>query len=212
MLNIAGPEYDFGSVLFAVLEECEHRRRSFDYDEAEFQLLRVAKEKLAQVKKAYDEFGGSPAYWKTLETEVLDTAMPQYITAAREMNALENAKFGVWRGGDPVARFVFALIGLFIGSIIIALPFVPIFETMFAFALAAAGALYPEIKRYTHEKRHFRVLNRLVVDAAQYQQNEKLHYMTSSDIRQSFAIDSGDESGNESAVGGRQSAGEKTEE
>src|SRR5690349_15094882 len=192
MLNIAGPEYDFGSVLFAVLEECEHRRRSFDYDEAEFQLERVAKEKLAQIKKAYDEFGGSPAYWKTLNTEVLDTAMPQYVTAAREMNALERAKFGVWRGGDPAARFVFALVGLFIGSIIIALPFVPIFETMFAFALAAAGALYPEIKRYTHEKRHFRVLNRLVVEATQYQQNAKLHYMTSSDIRQSFAIETGE--------------------
>ena len=28
MLNLAGREYDFGPVLFAVLQECEHRRRS----------------------------------------------------------------------------------------------------------------------------------------------------------------------------------------
>src|SRR5215212_9998446 len=116
MLNIAGPEYDFGSVVFVVLEECEHRRRGFDYDEAEFQLLRLAREKLAKIKKAYDEFGGSPSYWKTLETEVLETAMPQYIDAAREMTALERAKFGIWRGGDPAARFVFALGGLLVGS------------------------------------------------------------------------------------------------
>lgn len=188
MLNIAGPEYDFGSVVFVVLEECEHRRRSFDYDEAEFQLMKVAKEKLAKIRKAYDEFGGSPAYWKVLETEVLETAMPQYIQAAREMTALERAKFSVWRGGDPASRFAFALGGLLLGAILMALPFMPILERMFAFALAGVGAIYPDIKRYTHERRHFRVLNRLVNDATQYQQNAKLHYMTASDIRESFAV------------------------
>lgn len=189
MLNIAGPEYDFGSVVFVVLEECEHRRRGFDSDEAEFQLMKVAKEKLAKIRNAYDEFGGSPAYWKVLEKEVLETAMPQYIEAAREMTALERTKFGVWRGGDPGARFAFAIGGLLLGAIVIALPFVPIIERMFAFAFAGFGALYPDIKRYTHERRHFRVLNRLVNDAAQYQQNAKLHYMTTSEIRESFSTD-----------------------
>ncbi|MFL6248222.1 MAG: hypothetical protein ACJ74H_19515 [Thermoanaerobaculia bacterium] len=189
MLNIAGPEYDFGSVVFVVLEECEHRRRGFDDDEAEEALLRIARGKLAKIKQAYDEFGGSAGYWKVLETEVLETAMPQYIAAAREMTALERSNFGVWRGGDPVARFTFALAGLFLGSILIALPFIKIVEAMFAFALAFLGFIYPELKRYTHERRHFRLLNRLVVDATQYQQNAKLHYMTSSEIRESFTIE-----------------------
>jgi hypothetical protein len=192
-LNIAGPEYDFGSVVFVVLEECEHRRRGFDDDDAEEQLLRVARGKLAKIKQAYDEFGGSPAYWKVLETEVLETAMPQYIQAAREMTSLEQANFGVWRGGDPLARFAFALGGLFLGSIIIALPFIKIVEAMFAFALAGLGFIYPELKRFTHERRHFRLLNRLVADATQYQNNAKLHYMTTSEIRESFAIESGTE-------------------
>jgi hypothetical protein len=190
-LNIAGPEYDFGSVVFVVLEECEHRRRGFDDDEAEEQLLRVARAKLAKIKQAYDEFGGSPAYWKVLETEVLETAMPQYIQGAREMTALEHANFGVWRGGDPLARFAFALGGLFIGSLLIALPFIKIVEAMFAFALAGLGFIYPEIKRFTHERRHYRLLNRLVADATQYQNNAKLHYMTTSEIRESFTIESG---------------------
>lgn len=189
MLNIAGPEYDFGSVVFVVLEECEHRRRGFDYDEAEFQLMRVAREKLKKIKQAFDEFGGSPAYWKVLETEVLETAMPQYIDAAREMTALERSNFGIWRGGDPASRFAFAIGGLLLGSIIIALPFVPAIETMFAFALAGAGAIYPELKRYTHERRHFRELNRLVTEATRYQDNAKLHYVTTSDIRESFTIE-----------------------
>ena len=193
-LNIAGPEYDFGSVVFVVLEECEHRRRGFDDDDAEEQLLRVARGKLAKIKKAYDEFGGSPAYWNVLETEVLETAMPQYIQAAREMTALERANFGIWRGGDPLARFAFALGGLFIGSFLIALPFIKIVEAMFAFALAGLGFVYPELKRFTHERRHFRLLNRLVADATAYQNNAKLHYMTTSEIRESFAIEGGTES------------------
>lgn len=192
-LNIAGPEYDFGSVVFVVLEECEHRRRGFDDDEAEEQLLRVARAKLAKIKKAYDEFGGSPSYWSVLETEVLETAMPQYIQAAREMTALERANFGIWRGGDPLARFAFALGGLFIGSFLIALPFIKIVEAMFAFALAGLGFVYPELKRFTHERRHFRLLNRLVADATAYQNNAKLHYMTTSEIRESFAIEGGTE-------------------
>ena len=188
VLNIAGPEYDFGSVVFVVLGECEHRRRGFENDELEFQLMQTAKAKLKKIKAAYDEFGGSPSYWKALETEVLETAMPQYVDAAREMNALERSGFGVWRGGDPVARFTFALAGLIIGSILIALPFVKIVETMFAFALAGAGALYPEIKRYTHQRRHYQTLNRIITEAGAYQRNAKLHYMTTTDIRESFQI------------------------
>jgi hypothetical protein len=193
MLNIAGPEYDFGSVVFVVLEECEHRRRGLDDADAEKELLRVARAKLAKIKQAYDEFGGAPAYWSVLETEVLETAMPQYIQAAREMTALERANFGVWRGGDPAARFAFALGGLLLGSILLALPFIKIVEAMFAFALAGVGFIYPELKRFTHERRHFKMLNRLVADAAQYQNNAKLHYMTTSDIRESFAIEGGTE-------------------
>lgn len=188
VLNIAGPEYDFGSVVFAVLQECEHRRRGFDRDELELQLMNTAKAKLAKIRKAYDEFGGAPSYWQSLETEVLQTAIPQYIDAAKEMNELERSHFGVWRGADPLARFTFASIGFAIGIVIILIPFIPIVEIAFAIALAALGFFYPEMKRYTHERRHFRLLNRLVTDAARYQSNARLHYMTTQDIRESFTL------------------------
>lgn len=189
VLNIAGPEYDFGSVVFVVLEECEHRRRGFD-DEG--QLLAIARAKLDKIKAAYDEFGGSPAYWKSLETEVLQTAMPQYIDAAKEMNRLERHGYDVWRRGDLSARLLFALGGLVIGGIMIELPFIPIFETMFAFFLATLGFFYPDVKRFMTERRHAKTLNRLVTEAARYQQNSRLHYMTTTDIRQSFQL-GGDE-------------------
>lgn len=188
VLNIAGPEYDFGSVVFVVLGECEHRRRGFERDELEFQLMEAAKGKLKKIKQAYDEFGGSPAYWQALEKEVLQTAMPQYINAAEQMNELERQSFGIWREGDPAARTVFGIGGLIVGGIVKALPFVPTLENIFVFALAVAGFLYPDLKRYTHERRHVRTLNRLVAEAAAYQQNARLHYMTTTDIRESFHI------------------------
>lgn len=188
VLNIAGPEYDFGSVVFVVLEELEHRRRSLERDELEFRLKETAKAKLKQIKRAFDEFGGSPSYWAALEKEVLETALPQYIDAAEEMNALERSGYGVWRKGDPAARLAFALCGLFGSGVLLVLPFMRVMEAMTAFALAGAGALYPEIKRYTHERRHFRMLNRLVKDAAAYQANARLHYMTTTDIKESFTL------------------------
>ncbi len=188
MLNIAGPEYDFGNVVFAVLEECEHRRRGFDDEDLDQQLLATARAKLARIKAAYDEFGGSPTYWESLETEVLKTAMPQYMAAAREMNALERGKFGVWRGGDPLARIAFAIGGLLLAVLLFFVPYVRMFEAAWMVTLAATGFFFPELKRWTHERRHTKLLNRLVAEAAAYQQNAKLHYMTTTDIRESFAL------------------------
>jgi hypothetical protein len=206
VLNIAGPEYDFGSVVFVVLGECEHRRRGFDRDELEFQLMKAAREKLKKIKAAYDEFGGSPAYWKALEHEVLETALPQYIEAAEKMNELERNSFGIWRDGDPAARTVFGIGGLIVGGLVKALPFVPSIENIFVFALAGAGFLYPELKRYTYERRHFRTLNRLVMDAEAYQKNAKLHYMTTTDIRESFHIASREEEETTTTAGGQKVA------
>jgi len=186
VLNIAGPEYDFGQVLYAVLQECEHRRRGLSDETIDDDLLAIARAKLAQIKAAFDEFGGSPAYWSEIEKEVLNTAMPQYAPAAAEMNALERSGFQVFRRGDVAARLLFALGGLVIGSIIIALPFIPIFEDMFAFAMTAGGFFYPDIVRYSTERRYMRFLNRIVADAQRYQSRAQLHYLTTTQIRQSF--------------------------
>lgn len=186
VLNIAGPEYDFGAVIFAVLQECEHRRRGVDDEE---QLMKVARDKLAQIKLAYDEFGGSSAYWKTLEKEVLETAMPQYVSQAARMNALECEAFGVFRRGDVAARFLFGFAGLIAGVVIIALPTpLPLMEDFFALATTVTGLVYPDLVRFMHERRHERFLKGLVNEAAQYQQNARLHYMSTSDIRESFTL------------------------
>jgi hypothetical protein len=191
MLNVAGYEFDFAHVVYAVLEECEHRRRSIDPDDAkafEHELFAIARTKLAHIKAAYDDVGGSASYWSQLETEVMHTALPQYADAAREMTLNEERGFGLWRRGDLAARLVFALAGLVIGGIIIAIPFIPIFENMFAFALTVGGFLYPDIVRFTAERKHAKVLNRLIAESATYQSNARLHYLTNSELEKVLAL------------------------
>src|SRR4051794_19116055 len=119
MLNLAGSSYDFGNVLFAVLQECEHRRRALLPNEAEARLREIARAKLAEIRESYEECGGTAGYWEQLEREVLETALPQYIPAAAEQTRLEKTNYDLWRQGDPAARALFGLLGLLIGGIII---------------------------------------------------------------------------------------------
>jgi hypothetical protein len=191
MLNTAGWDYDYGQVVYAVLQECEHRRRSSDDAHFDRAVEKAASDKLTRIKAAYDEVGGTPEYWEALEKEVLDVIVPQYAHAALRMNALERTNFDLWRGGDVAARATFALIGLLVGSIIIALPFVPIAEDMFAFALTAGGFFYPDLKRYTFERRYSKLLNRLIADSTTYQENARIRYMTSADFDKALALPPG---------------------
>src|SRR5215213_2257012 len=187
MINLAGSSYDYGNVLFAVLQECEHQRRSLLPNEAEARLLAIAKKKLSEIRVSYTECGGTAGYWRTLEKEVLETALPQYIPAAIEQTRLEKTNYGLWRQADPVARAVFGLLGLVLGGLIVMAPFIPIWEDTFAFLLSAAFFLYPEIKKGVHDVRHSRLLNRLILQAEAYQKNERIHYVSEAQIEEEFA-------------------------
>lgn len=187
MINLAGSSYDYGNILFAVLQECEHQRRGLLPNEAEARLREIARKKLSEIRVSYEELGGTPGYWRTLEREVLETALPQYIPAAIEQTRLEKTSYGLWRRGDPVARAAFGLLGLLIGSLVIAAPFIPLWENAFAFLLAAGGLLYPEIRKGFCDSRHSRLLNRLILEAEAYQKNERIHYVSEAQMEEELA-------------------------
>src|ERR1700710_527703 len=133
MLNLAGHSFDFGQVLFAVLTDCEHRRRGLPPDEAAEKLSEAAREKLREIHASYVECGGTEDYFADLTREILETSLPQYVPRAIEQTRLEREGYDLWRSGDPVARAAFGLLGLVLGGLLIALPFIPIFEDSFAF-------------------------------------------------------------------------------
>ena len=175
ILNLAGPAYDFGAVTFAVLQDCEHKRRGLVADHADAKLMDIARAKLAEVEEGYREAGGTAVYWEVLQREVLETALPQYVQSALEQNRLERNSYDVWRKGDPAARALFSLGGLVVGALIVAAPFIPIVEDAFAFFLALSCFFYPELKRLYFDYRHTRLLNRLVTQAEKYQHDPRIH-------------------------------------
>lgn len=178
MLNLAGSSYDYGNVLFAVLQECEHIRRGLLPNEAEARLRETARNKLAEIRVSYEELGGTEPYWNDLEREVLEVTLPQYLPAAVEQTRLERCSYDLWRQGDPAARAAFTLLGLILGGLIVLAPFIPIWEDAFAFILAVCGFLYPEMKQLFFDRRHARFLNRLIVQAEKYQKDSRLHYLS----------------------------------
>jgi hypothetical protein len=194
MLNLAGPSYDFGNVLFAVLQECEHVRRGLLPNEAEARLKEIARKKLDEIQVSYEEMGGTAPYWDDLEREVLEVTLPQYVPAAVEQTRLEKSSYDLWRQGDPAARAVYTLIGLILGGLIVLAPFIPIWEDSFAFFLAVAGLLYPEIKQLYFDRRHARFLNRLIVQAEKYQNDSRLHYVSEAGLQEELeAVGAGKE-------------------
>ncbi len=177
MLNLAGPAYDFGPVLFAVLQECEHQRPALPPEGVGDRFREIARGKLDAIRRSYDESGGDPDYWRDLEREVFTTALPQYTLAAAEQTRLERSRYGLWRGGDPLARGAMGAGGLGLAALVFRLPLPPLVESPVMLALAAAGFLYPEIKRWATDRRHARFLNRLIGQAEAYQKDRRLHYV-----------------------------------
>ncbi|HEX4963325.1 MAG TPA: hypothetical protein VF173_21020 [Thermoanaerobaculia bacterium] len=182
MLNVAGPEFDLGAVLYAVLQECEHVRRGLEAKEAPARLQEAARRKLTEIQESYEECGGTPPYWSDLEREVMETSLPQYVHSAIEQNRLEANGYDLWREGDPAARIAFGLVGLLLGALIIAIPWIPIFEDAFAFVLALGGLLYPEIKKTFFDLRHAQRLNKLIARAEKYQYDARIHYTSSAKL------------------------------
>lgn len=187
MLNVAGPSFDFGNVLFAVLQECEHVRRGLLPNEAHGRLMEAARRKLAEVRDSYVENGGTPGYWEELEREVLETSLPAYVPEAIEQTRLEKSGYGVWRRGDAVARVVFTLTGLVLAALILRLPFPWIAEDTLAVLLAGGGLFFPEIMQLMADFRHSRFLNRMVAQAEEYQKNARIHYVSEARLQEELS-------------------------
>ncbi|HYS54399.1 MAG TPA: hypothetical protein VER58_11630 [Thermoanaerobaculia bacterium] len=177
MLNLIGSEFDVANLVHAVLADCEHRRRAVPEDLAKA-MEANARRKLATARLAFDEAGGDPAYWTTVEDEVLHTALPQYVEIAERQNRLERASYDVWRHGDLLARATFTLIGLTVGGIIVKVPFIPIFIDAFAFFLAICGWFYPDLKKLFYDFRYTRRLNAILAEAIQFQRRSSMQFVT----------------------------------
>jgi hypothetical protein len=161
------PEFSAERVTLDVLEHLERRRLAIVHDEA---LVRAeVREALVPIKKAYEEAELPMPYYDALAAEVEETVPVEWRTRALAFTDGEKREFGLWRGGDPIARITYVFIGLVIGGLCVELPFIPIWEKWFPFVLAIAGWWVPTAQVAWHRRRYARALGGIALKVASAQ-------------------------------------------
>ena len=72
--------------------------------------------------------------------------------------------YGIWRGGDLIARATFALAGFVLGIICVEVPYIPIQAKWFPALLLVLGPLFPDAVMWLHRRRWRKKLEALIED------------------------------------------------
>jgi len=155
-------EFAARKVAREVVEHLERRRTDIVGDDAAVrgELEHV----LAPLREAYRDSALPPAYFAALEQELAEAVPGRWRAAASVFTAAEKQSFGSWRGGDIYARVVYVFIGLVVGGLCVKLPFIPIWEKWFPFALAAGAWWLPDAQAAWHRRQYARRLGAIVSD------------------------------------------------
>jgi hypothetical protein len=143
-----------------VLAHLERRRAEISGDEAAVrgELDRA----LAPLRDAYRESALPPAYFAALEQELGEVVPARWRAAAVPFTTAEQRGFGSWRGGDVYARITYVFVGLLVGGLCLRLPFIPIWEKWFPFALGVGAWWLPDAQAAWHRRRYARRLGEIV--------------------------------------------------
>lgn len=160
-------EFSAAKVTTQVLEHLERRRA--DIVENDERVKAEVKEALVPIRRAYEEAELPKAYFDGLETEVLAAVPAAWQAVAQPFTDRERREFGLWRGGDPVARITYVFVALVVGGLCVELPFIPIWEKWFPFVLAVSAWWLPDAQVRWHKRRYARALGGIVATLAQAQ-------------------------------------------
>jgi hypothetical protein len=90
--------------------------------------------------------------------------LPRYAALASGEIDLARRDYGIWRGGDLVARATFALAGFILGIICVEVPYIPIQAKWFPALLLVLGPLFPDVVMWLHRRRWQQKLESLIAD------------------------------------------------
>jgi cytochrome P450 len=162
-------KYSLAAIAQHLLAVFEVRRPGVSRWDAETdeRLRREADSALQQMEKQCRELGiDDPPHWQRARAVVHDALLPRYERLAEAENAAAARDYGMWRGGDLVARAAFALTGLVLGAIAVAVPWIPIYEKWFPWALFVLGPFVPDAYAWWYRRRYRKRLEALVLDLA----------------------------------------------
>ena len=135
--------------------------------EAEAFLSREADEALGQMERQCRELGvDDPPHWQRARAVAREVLIPRYARVAQIENAAAARDYGMWRGGDLIARGTFALSGLVLGALMVWIPWIPIYEKWFPWALFVLGPFLPDAYAWWYRRAYRKKLEALVADLA----------------------------------------------
>jgi len=156
--------------------------------EAQDVFRREAEQALAQMEQQSREFGfEDPKHWKRARDVVETVLLPRYLKLAKSENEAAAAEYGLWRGGDLVARGAFALAGLVLGALMVWIPWIPVYEKWVPWALFVLGPFLPDAYLWWYRRKHEKKLEALVTDLAR--EGESLDaYRPLSEVHESLGV------------------------
>ena len=139
--------------------------------ELEASLRTQAEAEIVQMERQLKELEiDEPQYWQRVRRVLDEILLPRYAKTATEEIALANRDYGIWRGGDLLARATFALAGFILGIIAVETPYIPIYEKWFPAVLLVAGPVFPDVAMWWYRRRFRKKLDTLVQDLAKASQ------------------------------------------
>jgi hypothetical protein len=160
-------KYRLAAVGRFLLEQFELRRPGFREwsPQVEASLRQDAEGELQLMEKQLRELGVDDAgYWQRVRRALDEILLPRYAALATGEIELAKRDYGIWRGGDLVARATFALAGFILGIICVEVPYIPIQAKWFPALLLVLGPLFPDAVMWLHRRRWRRRLEALVAD------------------------------------------------
>jgi hypothetical protein len=150
-----------------LLEQFELRRPGIREwsPEVEAQLRRDAEGELQLMEKQLREMGiDDNGYWQRLRRALDEILLPRYRALATGEIELARRDYGIWRGGDLIARATFGLAGFLLGIVCVEVPYIPIQAKWFPALLLVLGPLFPDGVMWLHRRRWRKKLEELVGD------------------------------------------------
>lgn len=141
------------------------------------ELESVFRAELVEVKARFFELFDDKPYWEKLERNLMEVCFARYCTEAERQTRLEQNDYGIWRGGDLIARGVYAIVGLVVGIILVKVPWIPIPETwdLLIVALMILSPFLPDAQVWLAQRRFQKRVAAIVDDMAQAEAQQKLY-------------------------------------
>lgn len=157
--------YQLQELTAHVVAALERRREGFGEwkDETEASLTLEAKAALQEAGRQFAEIADDKPYWQQLEATILTAALPRYFQIAKEQQAHEKNRYGLWRGGDVISRAAYAAAGL-VTAVLIFRTAIPDWIEPLPIAMFIGGPLLPDLQIWFAKRKYHARLKALVDD------------------------------------------------